>query len=234
MKELKDSDQCKMEIALSTKDSRNKKFNFNDKSLYLLISINLFLIVLALIENWNLLKIMFIYWCQSVIIGIFTFIRMITLKEFSTEGINYNTLPPTRKTKIFMAFFFLFHYGFFHFGYLIFLFTGLVFLTGRSPGPTDPLMILIIICFFINHLFSFLYNREKDGKTRLNIGRIMMFPYIRIIPMHLTIIFGGFLLFIGLPSLTLVLFLVLKTIADAFTHMVEHKIEIKKDNLTLR
>ena len=46
----------------------------------------------------------------------------------------------------------------------------------------------------------------------------MFYPYARIIPMHLTIIFGSS--FGG----TLPLFLVLKTFADAIMHVVEHNV----------
>jgi hypothetical protein len=48
----------------------------------------------------------------------------------------------------------------------------------------------------------------------------MFFPYGRIIPMHFTIIFGGWF---GAESTgALLIFLVLKTLADVIMHMAEH------------
>jgi len=45
----------------------------------------------------------------------------------------------------------------------------------------------------------------------------MFFPYARIIPMHLTIIFG---MLLGKGAI--VLFLTLKTLADMIMHVLEH------------
>lgn len=52
----------------------------------------------------------------------------------------------------------------------------------------------------------------------------MFFPYARIIPMHLTIIFGGMFLYLGIGSVfVLVLFLGLKAVADLIMHIIEHR-----------
>ena len=77
--------------------------------------------------------------------------------------------------------------------------------------------------FSINkNLEVFLYFKNKPQKR--NIGELMFFPYARIIPMHLTIIFGGIFLFSGIAStFVLILFLGLKTVADLVMHFIEHK-----------
>jgi len=198
---------------------------FSDHSTLLLLFANFIMIFFAIYENWNLLTIMFIYWCQSVIIGIFTFFKILNLKNFSTEGMKFSNIPalPTTGTKIGIAFFFLFHYGFFHFGYLLFLIVNPFFNTSSQTSFTDLTILFVVGIFFINHLFSFLYNREKDSKKKQNIGKVMMFPYIRIVPMHLTIIFGSFFIMAGSPQISLILFLILKTIADIAMHIVEHR-----------
>jgi hypothetical protein len=88
---------------------------FSDPSLWLLLFSNLVTIFFATKEGWNLSTIMWVYWFQSITIGLFNFIRILQLKEFSTEGFKINGQPaqPTQGTKKFTAFFFLFHYGFF-------------------------------------------------------------------------------------------------------------------------
>ena len=147
--------------------------------------------------------------------------RILQLKEFSTEGFKINGRPaqPTQATKLFTAFFFLFHYGLFHFVYLIFLLTGTFAKAyGNVPNSVELKYIaLTSLLFFISHLFSFFYNGPQDTKKQ-NIGSLMFYPYARIIPMHLTIVagsvFGGALFF----------FLVLKTFADAIMHIVEHNV----------
>ena len=133
----------------------------------------------------------------------------------------------TKNTKIFIAFFFTFHYEFFHFGYLSFL---IGFIGERGINITNEiyLLALIGIISFLNHLFSFWYNRKEFEGKRSNIGKIMFFPYARIIPMHLAIMtYGAFVIFSGIIGyelyfIPLVLFLVLKTFSDLIMHFAEH------------
>ena len=187
-----------------------------DPSAWSLLAANLIAIALALWERWNLAPLMWIYWGQSCIIGWFNFARILSLKEFSTENFRINNRPaaPTRGTQLFTAFFFLFHYGMFHLGYFIFM-------QKQRPLPSvDHVPVLICIgVFFVNHLFSFQHNLEGDRRQKRNIGKLMFFPYARIIPMHLTIILGAE---VARGPSVLLLFLVLKTVADLVMHGVEH------------
>jgi len=107
----------------------------------------------------------------------------------------------------------------------------MVFLAAFSSGQitaNDFLAILMItFIFFLNHLFSFIFYRKKQEKQ--NLGTMLFFPYVRIVPMHLTILFGG--IFLGaVVALTpvLVFFLVLKTAADVVMHSIEHGIALPK------
>lgn len=194
-----------------------------DSSLIFLIFSNVITIFFALKENWSLLTLMWIYWSQSIIIGIFNFIRILKLKNFTTKNFRMNNkkIEATDNTKYSVAFFFLFHYGFFHFIYMIFLLTG-SFIKFPGFSKTSVFFVLIsIIIFFSNHLFSFIHNYENDSKKKRNIGTVMFFPYARIVPMHLTLIFG---LFLTQSKFALILFIILKTIADIIMHQVEHNI----------
>ncbi len=198
-----------------------------DPTVISLILSNLLAIGFALAFNLNIMAILWVYWSQSVIIGFFNFFRILSLKKFSTEGIkvNYKPIEATNKTKVMMAFFFAFHYGFFHLVYAFFLgaFT-FANMTG-SPSLSIPdfgYIGLMAIVFFANHLFSFRYNRKRDEKKQ-NIGRVMGYPYARIIPMHFTIILGGMFLASGTGgTVVLVFFLGLKTLADVAMHLLEH------------
>jgi len=189
-----------------------------DRSVALLVLANLVTIVIAVVQKWNLRDIMWIYWGQSVIIGVFNWRRILDLKQFSTEGFRINDQPvePTRKTQLQTAWFFLFHYGFFHFVYFLFLYHD------NRPLPNSRLLVIAacIGAFLVNHAFSYWHNRERDMNRKPNIGTVMFFPYARIIPMHLTIVSGSF--FAGDSRAGLLLFLGLKTVADVIMHMVEH------------
>ena len=188
----------------------------------LLIS-NVAVIILAVIEKWDAATILWVYWMQSVIIGFFQFVRILSLKKFSTEKFTVNNQPvlPTVQTKKTVAVFFAFHYGFFHFIYAIFLFN--IF---KISQPVDGMFFFLgSSMFFLNHFFSYRHNRIIDELKIQNIGQIMFAPYVRIVPMHVIIIFGFFL-----GQSTLIVFLLLKTIADLFLHTVKHKTMLPLEN----
>jgi hypothetical protein len=182
-----------------------------------LVVANLIAISLAIFEGWSLQELMMIYWAQSVIIGYFSYRRILDLKQFSTENFKMNDVrpPETGKTKRSVATFFALHYGGFHAAYLMFL------LGGEQEFQGSWLMLgICVVVFYVNHRYSFTHNKELDENRKPNIGIIMFFPYARIIPMHLTIIAGG--AFGPTTTPALLLFLGLKTVADVIMHKVEH------------
>lgn len=187
-------------------------------SVITLVGANLIAIVLAVIEGWDLHTLMLIYWAQSVIIGYFSVRRMLNLAAFSTDGLRQNgrVLEATPATQKSMASFFTLHYGTFHLVYLVFLLTD-----ERNAFQGNWLYLLLCIAvFFFNHRYSFVEHRESDRSRVPNIGNIMFFPYLRILPMHLTILAGG--AFGAAATGTLILFLGLKTVADVIMHKIEH------------
>ena len=62
-----------------------------------------------------------------------------------------------------------------------------------------------------------------DQQGRPNIGGVMFLPYLRIVPMHLTIIVGIGAGYTG----GVVLFGALKTLADALMHWIEYRITVR-------
>lgn len=186
-----------------------------DPSLISLFISNLLVIFLALFQNWDIATVLWVYWIQSVVIGFFQFLRILSLNKFSTENFKINNQPaaPTDNTKLFAAFFFAFHYGFFHFIYAIFLFN---FFTSKPLN--FGFLIIGGLIFFINHTYSYFHNMIVDQQKIQNIGTLVFVPYARIIPMHLIIIFGVIL---GQSGLTV--FLLLKTLIDLFMHRIKHQ-----------
>lgn len=181
----------------------------------LLVS-NSIVIILAIVQKWDTSTVLWVYWMQSVTIGFFQFLRILSLKKFSTENFTINNKPalPIPQTKIFTAFFFAFHYNFFHFIYAIFLFH---FFT-KQPLDFAYLFTGGLI-FFLNHAFSYYQNRIIDEQKIQNIGQLMFSPYARIIPMHLIIIFGTLL-----GQSALIVFLLLKTLVDLLMHTIKHQV----------
>lgn len=195
----------------------------NDASLWGIVVSNVLTLVLAIIQQWPASEIMWIYWWQSVFIGVANFNRMRTLTEFSTEGFTSNgqRVPETPEGARSTAMFFAMHYGLFHFVYMIFLFSMSAENDLPSPTIVDNILAFFAIGGFLaSHLFSLRYNAARDFKSKKpNIGALMFYPYLRIIPMHLTIIAGG-----ALGAFSLFIFIGLKTLADAGMHVIEHHI----------
>ncbi|MEX2514989.1 MAG: DUF6498-containing protein [Candidatus Paceibacterota bacterium] len=212
-----------------------------DYSMWMLLASNVITIYLAVAGGWALSTILWIYWFQSVIIGLFNFVRILQLKNFSTEGfrINGKEVEPTNFTRYFTAFFFLFHYGFFHTFYGLFLLVSSFqsslaggFTFSRREGfissasstiqsPDFGLILVVVAVFFFSHLFSYVYNHKKETHGQ-NIGKVAFYPYIRILPMHFIIIFGSF------AGNMLLLFLIMKTAADVVMHVREHRMYRRK------
>ena len=182
-----------------------------------LVLSNLVTIGIALFQQWPVGMVMWIYWCQSVTIGVFMALRMAALRNFSTKGLTCNDrpVPETKKGKRKTVTFFVFHYGFFHFGYLMFL------VTLVHPDIDELMWMLACVgSFVVNHFYSFRRNVEEDLQGKPNIGTMMFLPYARVVPMHLCI---GMAAGATSNATALTIFMLLKTGADVLMHVVEHR-----------
>jgi len=190
-----------------------------DGSVWSLAAANLFALCVAIYQDWSLSSLMLLYWGQSVVIGVANVFRMLALDRFSTENFTMNNRPvdPTPATKRQVAAFFALHYGIFHAVYLAFLLSG-----SRSAALVEPWFWVCTTGFAANHFWSLRYNRDLDRQGTPNIGHLMFTPYIRIVPMHLTILTGGIFAHAGATA-GLLLFGALKTVADLAMHAVEHR-----------
>jgi len=206
-----------------------KQVDFTKFSTLSLIFSNLLVIVFAVVDNLSAFNILWIYWSQSVIVGIFNFLKIISLKEFSTEGFRQGNkqVLPTKGAKISTAIFFLFHYGFFHVIYAVFLGGFSNFMHTGADGSESNFIFYAAATFFISYLLEFVNSRNEEQETLPNIGKLMFAPYARIIPMHLTIILGGFIGTVGSFFSTdtnmaiIVLFTGIKTVVDLITHSAD-------------
>ncbi|MBK7377971.1 MAG: hypothetical protein IPJ03_03025 [Ignavibacteriales bacterium] len=205
-----------------------RSIDFFRFSTWSLIFSNLSVIFFALIDDITAADVLWIYWGQSVIIGVFNFINIISLKEFSTDGFKQGGKQalPTRGVKISTAVFFLFHYGFFHLIYAMFL-GGFYSMNQQYSSSTGSNFVLYSgVIFFVSYLIEFISSRTKPSSEIPNIGKLMFAPYARIIPMHLTIILGGFATAFGDIFSTdtnffiIVLFVMIKTSVDLITHSI--------------
>jgi hypothetical protein len=182
-------------------------------SLLLLIGFNLYFIWYYNQHRDGFKTLLLIYWLQSVMIGFFTFLQLLTTPaEQRTDEMTEENSGKKLSAGC-GALFFAVHYGTFHLVYLVFL----VVKGGRQIDFQ-----LLKISFFIilvAELMEFIRKRRAIMANKLNIGFTFFLPYLRIIPMHIMIVGASFL---NLSDVTI--FLVLKTIADVGMYLLTNRL----------
>ncbi len=193
---------------------------WRDPALLWIVAGNALTLLGALVQQWPAKPVMWVYWGQSVILGAANVIRMLSLKDFTTEGLRSGNrpVPATRAGQVSTATFFAFHYGFFHLAYAFFLNSNAL----GGPMPTGVLIPVLanVAAFGYAHAGPLVRAGGNDlAQRRPNLGTLMFYPYLRILPMHLAIIFGS-----SAPQQALPLFIALKTGADVGLHFVEARL----------
>jgi hypothetical protein len=199
-----------------------------------LIFANLVTMVLAVLGNWDLATVLFVYWMQSIIIGVFTVFALLTAgtatENYSNDGTNgeKGLLPVIQRignavARLGMTGFFIVHYGIFHYAYYTLIVEAGIF---GQVNFSDPGIYISCGLFAINHFYSFIDHWKEhirgDGEDDF------FEPYRRIIPMHLTIIIGSIVIVAlqenGISSTmpVLVFFLALKMLSDISAHVAKH------------
>jgi len=182
-----------------------------DPAMWSLILLNLLFIYEFKDDPRQYTSIIWLYWCQSVLIGVFNFFDMITLKNVDVSNWSFNGKPATvKEAKGCLPWFFLFHYGIFHLVYLVFLFADF-----RLSDTNFSYLKLALGGVVLQQIIHFTQNKIKYAHQPGNIGSMFFTPYLRIVPMHLTILLPKFLGWT--PALT---FLILKTVFDILGQLI--------------
>ena len=209
-----------------------------DPSVLSLLASNAVLIIWAVVQRWPLPFVVCVYWAQSVIIGIFWFFTILTYGNirliYGIDGYEeHSAAKPAHRTGVACAF--ALHYGAFHAFFFFWMLRGpLIPMMDRMSGdsgaeiamPDLPLRALLIFAgiFFVGRLFEFLREQREFTEKQANAAKLTLFPYARIIPMHVVTFIGASLDKGKItPQSALVFFLLLKTAADVFMHIVQKK-----------
>ncbi len=179
-----------------------------------LVAANLSVAVGALTGALDLGEVMLLYWAESAIIGVFSIVKMAIAARWGAFA-----LVP----------FFCIHAGMFMGAHLLFL--NVLFLSGDNGlNPFSGLLAILgslampLALLAASHAVSFVLHTVRGGERTKNPATAMGAFYGRIMIMHVTIIFGGFLsVMLGSPAWAVLLLVVLKTGADAFSHLLQHK-----------
>lgn len=186
---------------------------FSNPSLLFLLAGNLYCIWYFQNHPDGFATVVWIYWFQSIIIGLFNFLFLLTVKNFDTSNFTMNDKPVKAENKGCMAWFFLVHYGFFHLGYAVFL------LVDFGVRSLDIQLLWIgVVAFFLESIMNFIRQKQMEKRVSFQISTLFFMPYLRIVPMHLMILLPAF--FGWQPSM---LFLVLKMAADFLSFILLQK-----------
>lgn len=222
--------QTRHQLALRVDDIKGRilpllRHIWTDLSAWALILTNLITISFAYVEHWAFSTIIWVYWCQTLIIGFFAFLRVISLTDFSYPGVERIQLGVSLKPKLRAGIFFLTHFTIVQGGLTLVLSAFL----GSVTEVSGLILLSSSLLFFCNHLFSYVYNKKNERVVPKNIGFMVLRPYLRLLPLFVAFLFIGMIVaaffLVGdeqlVPAAYVVLF-VLKTGADVIAHTFEH------------
>lgn len=187
--------------------------------LILLIILNLIPLYGVFFWGWQSFDLIFLYWLENLVIGFFTLIRFV-VRPYSHP---FELFFP-----LFLAPFFVFHYGMFcyvHGSFVISLFGSDVL--GEISKMNIPDVILPVVemrhlllpagALFLYQLIDYCRDTIERGLGSDNIKELMIAPYRRIIVLHITIIASGFALAaLKEPIIGLVILIILKICFDIY------------------
>ena len=189
-----------------------------------IIASNLVPVFGVLFLGWDLFSIMFLYWAENVIIGLFNLARLLLASP---------NVPAMWIAKIFLIPFFCVHYGMFclvHGIFVIALFGGGMKPMGGFPNPAHFIGIISerqlwfgVAAIFVSHGFAFLRNYVLKGEYQTaGVDKLMARPYGRIVLLHVTLLLGAFLtMALHAPTAALVLLVGLKIFLDVRVYLRE-------------
>lgn len=210
---------------------------YSRTALVLLVLVNALPLLGVAFFDWDLFSIMLLYWIENLIIGLLNIPKMLLAGTWGDKAPDEVKYDPQFQLfgRIFLSGFFGLHYGGFCFGHGIFVYVlfGRMFRVGLNP--LDLLYTTVevvstrglwlpIAALLVSHGVSFVFNYIGRGEYRTAIvGEVMFRPYSRVVVLHSTILFGGFLaMALGAPVVALALLIVLKTAGDVKAHLREH------------
>jgi len=193
-------------------------------SLVALVIANAVPILGVLFLGWTVFPLVLLYWLENVVVGGFNVAKLLIAQPRE---------PAYWLGKFFLIPFFLVHFGGFTYIH------GVLVVALFGPKGTQPFDLLTavpaairanqlgwgVLSLVISHGLSFYSNYIKSGEyQRASLNALMAQPYGRVIVLHLTVLFGGWVvMLLGSPVFALVLLVVLKTAADWRAHQAERR-----------
>jgi hypothetical protein len=196
---------------------------------FLLIIVNIIPLIGVIFLGWNPFDLVLLYWFENVVIGVYTLLRLLIAKGETGSRLTVTAsgqeLAHPFGHPLGLAGFFSMHYGIFTLVHGIFIFA----FFGSSTSLFNLNGLIVLLTFLVgittSHGISFLYNFLYKGEYKVySPWHYFASPYGRIIPIHLTIIFGAMIeaSFPNTPALITFLFVGIKIAIDLYGHIKAH------------
>jgi len=196
---------------------------------YFLIAANLVPVAGVLIWDWSPKEVFMVYALETVIVGLFTLLKMGIVTAVRKTDTWYNGPSRTQQSGLFFMLFFLVHYGMFvaiqtalfiqvsgigkeyHLGFFGF------FLHWPQLFGQDAWYMLA--GFFISYGFSMYWNFIRTRQYRTISMMVLMFqPYGRIFIQQVTVILGSIFLSFGAGKIFILIFAAVKIFFEVFVN----------------
>lgn len=165
--------------------------------LIVVIGLNLIPVAGVLFWGWSAFALIVLYWLENLVVGVRTLLSMVA-NAAVTGGANWIAA-------LFFGAFFTFHYGLFCFGHGVFV---MAMFGGNLNGDTildlgagvkalfaaQTNLMIGFASIVAWQLVQFVLFITRGDAKRTTVLDLMGAPYPRIIVLHITIIFGGFVL----------------------------------------
>ncbi len=197
-----------------------KRDRVSPLSIVSLILVNLIPVYGVYILKWSLFSVMFLYWAESSVIGFFNILKMARAEGTGKSNFQINDAPADRYSRFGLISFFTLHYGIFmmvHFGFVVSIFGP----SDMTPWQIAFAFLLLFVSHGISYIANFLGSQEY---LHVSPAQQMSKPYSRIILLHVTILFGGFMAKLsGAKEGAIILMIFFKIVIDLILHVNEHK-----------
>lgn len=193
-----------------------------------LVMANLFPLWGVFFRDWDVFRLLTLFWAENLIVGGFNILRMpaCTSGDRPFAHVDYGRII-----------FFILHYGLFTLvhGMIVFSIAAeavaqeVGYDAAPSPGQLVPLaareLWVPFLALTASHALSFIINFIGRGEYRnASVDDMMTRPYGRILVLHVTLIFGAALALLTRQHWLLLAFLaVLKIVLDVRAHIVERE-----------
>jgi hypothetical protein len=176
-------------------------------SFWSLVTANLVVIVCAVLKEWPLSLMVWVYFCQNVILGVFW-----PAKVFASSA-DSSYAKKVQSVSVFMP-----HYLTLHFVYALSLYN----FFGKELAANFKYILAMAGIFLLSETVSWFAENSMNRTRPLSLARVQLFPYARSIPMQFVVGFGAISTAGSANArLSVIFFLLLKTFADVAMYMVE-------------